>query len=242
MDYPYFSDQSFFQLLSDAIHFEMLSKETSDQYESQRFARASIINSILTIESAANCCISSIAGPSRFLDDIEKLSSFSKFDIFSKFRESDYIDRGNHKYQKVAELKKVRDASVHPKKIKIPVELSLDHEKYENLVELEFSFDASPMPQTNIDKSSMFWFSKDAQAALEAILEFYDYYFIDILKLKHEEVLGVLGNSLFLKEDYCMLFHQQFLERELKYVASLGIKQKFINLKCMRQLNVPWPL
>ena len=242
MDYPYFSDQSFFQLLSDAIHFEMLSKETSDQYESQRFSRSSIINSILTIESAANCCVSSIGGPPKVLDDIEKLPSFSKFDIFSKFRESNYIDRGNHKYQKVAELKKIRDSSVHPKKIKIPVELSLDHEKHDDLVELGLGFDASPMPQTKIDKSSMFWFSRDAKAALEAIFEFYDYYFIDILKLTHEEILGVLGNSLFLKDDYCMLFHQQFLERELEYVASLGINQNFINLKCMRQLNVPWPL
>ncbi|MDP4531199.1 hypothetical protein Q9252_03525 [Marinobacter salarius] len=242
MDYPYFSDQSFFQLLSDAIHYAKLSRNTSDQYDSQRFSRASIMNSMLTIESAANCCISSISGPSKFLGDIEKLASFTKFDIFSKFLESEYIDRGNHKYQKVAELKRIRDSSVHPKKIKIPVDLSLDHDKYEDLVLLELSFDSSPMPHTKIDKSSMFWFSRDAESALEAIFGFYDYYFVDILKLKHEEVLGLLGNSLFLGGNYCMLFHQQYLEKELEYVESIGIKQKFINLKCMRQINVPWPL
>jgi len=242
VNYPYFSDQSFFQLLSDAIHFAKISKETSDQYESQRFSRGSIINSILTIESAANCCLSSLGGPSKFLDDVEKLSSFTKLDLFSKFRESDYIDRGNHIFQKVFELKKIRDSAVHPKKIKIPVELSLDHEKYDDLVELGLSFDASPLPATKIDKSSMFWFTRDAEAALESIFAFYDYYFIDILKLKHEEVLGLLGNSVFLKEDYCMLFHQQYLEKELEYVSSLGIEQKFMDLKCMRQLNVPWPL
>lgn len=144
--------------------------------------------------------------------------------------------------KKVAELKKVRDASVHPKKIKIPVELSLDHEKHEDLVELGLGYDASPMPQTKIDKSSMFWFSGDAKAALEAVLEFYDYYFIDILKLKHEKILGLLGNSLFLKENCCVLFHQQFLKKELEYVASIGINQNFINLECMRQISVPWPL
>jgi len=242
MDYPYFSDQSFFQLLSDAIHFAKISRETSDEYESQRFSRASIVNSMLTIESAANCCISALDGPKKFLDDIEKLPSFSKFDMFSKFRESDYIDRGNHNYQKVAELKKVRDSSVHPKKLTVPVELSLDHEKYKDLVELGLSFDASPMPQTKIDKSSMFWFSRDAEAALDSIFRFYDYYFTDILQLKEEEVLELLGNSLFLSEDYCMLFQQQYLEKELEYVTSIGIKQKFINLKCMRQINVPWPL
>ena len=169
MNYPHFSDQSFFQLLSDAIHFAKLSKETSDQYESQRFSRGSILNSILTIESAANCCLASLSGPSKFIDDVEKLTSFSKYDIFSKFRESEYIDRGHHIFQKVAELKKIRDSLVHPKKIKIPVELSLDHEKYDDLVELGLSFDASPLPATKIDKSSMFWFSNDAEAALSAI-------------------------------------------------------------------------
>lgn len=239
MQYPYLSNQSFFQLLSDAIHFAKKAKSTDGQYESHRYSRASIINSILTIESAANCCLSSIDGPPKFLDDVEKLNSFSKFDMFSKFRDSDFIDRGKHQYQKVAELKKIRDSLVHPKKIKIPVELSLDHEKFENLVELGLSLDASPMPTTKIDKSPMFWLPKDAESALESIFEFYDYYFIELLKLKNEEILGLLGNLLVLADEKGMLFQQQDLGHELEYVESIGIKQKFLNLGCLPQIGIP---
>lgn len=237
MNLPYFYEQSFFQLLSDAIHFLKLAKTTSGVYQSQRFARASIINSTLTIESAANCCLSKVKGTKSFIADIDRLTPFSKFDLFSKLHESDYIDRGSHITQKVIELKKIRDLAVHPKKLKIPIEVSLDNDKYESLIEMGVNFDASPLPATKIDKSSMFWFAKDAETALSTIFDFYDYYFMDLLKLKHNEVLGMLGSGIIYGKGKFILFHQQELQSDLSYADSIGIKQRFINLNSLSQLN-----
>ena len=41
---------------------------------------------------------------------------------------------------------------MHPKKIKVPVEVSLDHESYNDFVEVEISFNTSPLSATKIDK------------------------------------------------------------------------------------------
>lgn len=73
---PYLSNQSFLQLLSDAIHFAKLSKEAGENYQSQRFARTSILHSIMSIEAAANACIANIDGAYNFTNDIDNYLQF----------------------------------------------------------------------------------------------------------------------------------------------------------------------
>lgn len=235
---PYLLEQSFFQLLSDAIYFAKLSKQTAGEYESQRFARSSIINSALTVEAAANCCISNMKGAKGLINDIDKLSPLSKFDIFSKFHDSAYIDRGSHITQRIVELKDLRNLVVHPKRKKVPVEISFDDAKYQSLVGMDLHFSGSPLPTTNVDKSSMFWLPVDAETVLRAIFEFFDYYFIDLMEFEEPQVLGILGSGIFFTEKEFFFLHQKDLKQDLNYVGSLGIKQRFINLNSLKQLNV----
>ena len=237
MNTPYHSEQSFMQLLSDAIYFYRASVETTHKYDVQRFSRSSILNSILSIEAAANCCLYHLKEAKHFVNEIEKTTSFAKLDLFAKIQSGKFIDRGCSQYQKVVELKKLRDSFVHPKKTKIPVKLSLDNDKYEDLVELGINFETKQYSATKINKSPMFWFSCDAKSALESVFEFYSYYFIDLLDLKHEEVLGLLGSAIFMNDDDCITFHPQPLIEDLAYLDEIGIKNRFINLKSLPQLN-----
>lgn len=241
MSKPYLSDQSFIQLISDAIYFYKASVKTEDKYETHRFSRASILNSTLTLEAAANCCLYHIDGSNKFINEMEKTTSFAKFDVFAKFHKNKFIDRGCHKFQQVAELKKVRDSFVHPKKIKIPVDFSIDERKYKDFTELGISFEGNPHPTTKIDKSSMFWFSNDAKSALTAIFSFYDYYFIELLEIEHKEILGLLGNAIFTDNKSCWVFHPQSLENDLYYLDNMGIKQNFIELKSVPIINTVNP-
>lgn len=232
----YLSDQSFLQLLSDAIYFLRSSEIEEDKYHIQRFSRASILNSCLSIEAAANCCIYHLNCSKNYREEIEKLTSFAKLDLYVQTQKGKIIDRGNIRFQKIKELKKIRDSFVHPKKIKIPASFSLDEEKHERHVELKITFDSSPLSATKIDKSSLFWFSSDAKIALKCVLDFFDYYFLELLELESEEVLGLVGNNLFFKEDYHWLFHPQALDADLAYLAENGINQSFIKLEVMEKL------
>ncbi|MDR4498425.1 MAG: hypothetical protein MRK02_10965 [Candidatus Scalindua sp.] len=69
------------------------------------------------------------------------------------------------------------------------------------MTEVKIEIEANPYTATKIDKSSMLWFANDAREALESVLGFYDYYFINLLELDSKEILGLLGNSIFFKKD-----------------------------------------
>ncbi|NOZ83998.1 MAG: hypothetical protein GXP60_04200 [Epsilonproteobacteria bacterium] len=237
MSNSYYSDQAFMQLISDAIYYYKKSIETKDKFESQRFARTSILNSILTLEAAANCCIYHIDSSKRFINDIEKTTSFAKLDIFAKIHNEKFIDRSSSNYQRVSELKKVRDSFVHPKKIKVPVKFSVDENKYEKFYELGITFKENPHSSTKIDKSSTFWFSADAKSALESIFNFYDYYFIELLELEHIQVLGLLADVISVDGKENFIFHEESLERGLSYLGDIGIAQKFIKLEAVPKIN-----
>lgn len=117
----------------------------------------------------------------------------------------------------------------------------VDRQNYQDLVEINVLLEASQLSATKIDKSSMFWVTRDAETALHVIFTFYDYFFIDVLKLGHTQILGLLGSSLVLKPDHSYIFHQQDIGSELQYVKDLGITQKFLNLGSLKTLNVPYP-
>lgn len=237
MTTTYHSDQSFLQLVSDAIYFYKASVETTNKYDTQRFSRSSILNSTLSIEAAANCCLHHINGSKQFIDEVEKTTTFAKLDLFALSYSKKKIDRGCFHYQKVAELKKVRDSFVHPKKLRIPVELSIDEEKHEDFIELGLNFEGNPYPATKIDRSSMFWFSNDAKSALESIFDFYGYFFVDLLELKPEEILGVLGNAIVLSNESYFTFHPRSLTEDLLYLKKIGIENRVIHLESVPQVN-----
>ncbi|EGQ7769643.1 hypothetical protein MA612_003640 [Vibrio parahaemolyticus] len=240
MTYPHLSEQSFIQLISDAIHFYRLSIDSEDQYESQMFARSSILFSTLSLESAANCCLYSLKSSRHFINDIEKTTVFAKLDLYSQISVNKHIDRSIAEFQRVSELKKVRDSFVHPKKVKIPIEFSLN-DMDENFKELGLHFEAKPMKSTKIDRSAMFWFSDDAKSALSAVMGFFEYYFKSLLDYDTKSIMALLSDTIYVNEETAYLFHNQALEKDLEFLAKHEIKQTFLNVGEYPQLNVIAP-
>ncbi|CAK1748588.1 HEPN AbiU2-like domain-containing protein [Vibrio crassostreae] len=240
MSYPHLSEQSFVQLISDAIHFYKMSIETDDPYESQRFSRSSILYSTLSLESAANCCLYSLQSSRNFINDLEKTTAFAKLDLFAQISENKHIDRSRVEFQRVSELKKVRDSFVHPKKVKIPLEFSVN-DMEGDFRELGLHFEANPMKGTGIDRSSMFWFSSDAKSALSAVFSFFEYYFVTLLNHDSKTVMALLSDAVHINEENAFLFHNKALEKDLMFLKQQKIKQTFLNLGEYKQLNVIAP-
>ena len=240
MDDFYHYDRSFIQLISDAILFYKTSEEFNDIYKGQSFARASILNSVLSLEAAANNCLYEIKAPKQFTNDFERTTTFCKFDFYAKAHKGKFIDRGCHAFQGVSKLKTLRDSTVHPKNNRIPLELSLDEDKYQNYIELGFLLDAKPCPVTQIDKNSIFWLSKDAKSALKLVFKFYDYYFVDLLKLSSIERLQLLCNSMVMG-DQAWIFHHDDVYQAFENLHKIGITQQTIDFKAMPKLNTVNP-
>ena len=237
MNQQYLYDLSFFQLLSDAIYYSRTAFESIDHPDSQRHSRSSVYSSLLTVEAVANCCIGNMNIKGSHLAELDKLNSFAKLDIYSAYRGCGYMDRGSHIFEKVKELKKLRDASVHPKEIKIPTEVTIDDEQYENYVSIKMSFTPKPLKATRLSRSSLFWQANDSRSVLSAIFAFYDYYFVDHLRMRSHDILSVLGNVVGIAGNKHMLMFPDSIDEDLAYLNSVGMKQRFINLAGIAKLN-----
>ena len=71
--------RNFGQLLSDSIFFERIARSEDDQIIQRKYARSSIVMSILTLECAANCCLNQLEANKQLKSDIDKLPFLSKF-------------------------------------------------------------------------------------------------------------------------------------------------------------------
>ena len=103
-------------LLTDSIRLAMEAQRFDDNDFRNTLARASIVSSVLYVEACANCCIDLLELPSQFGAEVDRMSTAGKLDFFlhMKFK-GRAIDRSRAEYQIYGELRKFRDAFVHPK-------------------------------------------------------------------------------------------------------------------------------
>lgn len=143
-------------------------------------ARASILSSVLFLEACANACLDTLDLGRRFSDEIDRLSTAGKFDLFLRMRpRSKPLDRSRSEFQGYSELKSLRDAFVHPKA-----------QKYDWLEWSEHS-SVSTSPKSSalgMAKIPAYCTTKDAVIALRASHRFVSYYFRDCAKLPRTQV------------------------------------------------------
>ena len=94
--------------------------------ESEIFARYAFL---LASNALENCAFSLLANSKKLssplLEDIDKLSTLNKFELFSLIHGKEVI-RGDDRYAKVKEVIKCRNAFVHPKCIMVPMKRNPD--------------------------------------------------------------------------------------------------------------------
>ena len=241
MTSPYFLSQSFITLFNDAVHMMFSSLDAvkegySPSAEAQVMARASILNSVLILESAANCCISELQGARAFLNDIDKTPPLTKLDLYAKFKKNRYLDRGNAIVSTASELLTVRNSIVHPKKQTAGVDVEKNDQRDDGKVEFNFLFDRNARKATGLDKVSYFWSPLDAKNVLKSVIDFLNYYFIELLEFEANDVLSIIGDGI-VQGDKMMIFNSELFEANLERLVEHGFNVQFWDVSNLRKLS-----
>lgn len=219
---------AFFDLLADAAFQHRHAKQATDSFVMNRFARASILASALSVECAANCLIASLDLSKKLRNEIDKLSSIGKIDLYLQLRKIDGFDLGCNEVQKIAELINARNDHVHPKSSTIATTLGLPKDEIENWV-LPLNLDGEHRKHLVIPKNAMFWSQTDSLSALKAVTGFFKYLFIDLLKSTDDELHRILPSRLEIGDTHILAVFEE-IRTELYGVSTYGIDLSFLGL------------
>ena len=137
-----------------------------------------------SLEAAANALLSSLHFKAPQYDDIEKLSTMLKFELFCKFKSSD-LERGNAKYGQIKQLITARNEFVHPKPKRIPYSIN----DQTNDIEYNVQYTKGhryPLYLYNFE-------DKHVVNALHDVLDFIGWICFDICKLSIKDGSLLLG-------------------------------------------------
>lgn len=190
IDREYLYERNFYVLFQDAANYLLDSEralENEDYDGMERYARASIINSTLLLECAANCCIDILNISSSFKNDIDKLPALSKYEYFLSIKFSDKIfDRGCREIQNASELKTIRDLIVHPKVLRA---------KWEKIDEFRSQADFGSTAILKLPKTIEEFHRNDALVCLRALCSFLDHFLRNICGFDPEIIKKILISS-----------------------------------------------
>lgn len=179
--------RAFEDLVYDAVHLLYQAHDVDEEQDEDgyqfTYVRSSILNTVLLLECAANCCIDALKLPRSFQEDIDKLPFLSKYEFFlRRVNASANFDRGCRELQQAAELKSVRDGYVHPRVSKGPW--------IEVLQVWETDSDATRM--LKIPRNPNGWCSEHGVVALKAANDFFNRFFLSWCEFDSDTVCGIL--------------------------------------------------
>jgi hypothetical protein len=183
-------------------------------------ARASILSSTLFLEACANACLDMLNLGRRFSNEVDRLPTIAKFDLFLRMRSPrSSLDRSRSELQGYLELKALRDAFVHPKA-----------QKYDWITwSEESSKPTSPRSATlDLAKIPAYCASGDAVAAVRASHCFATYILKECAKLSSVRV-----STLFYSEAGVPDFSEKVAPCWDRSIRQ-WLQEKDINVKYMR--------
>lgn len=193
MEFPHpehFVDRKFPKLLEDSIALMQEAISAHEEKWTPReglFARASILNSALLLEAAANACIDTLNLTKSFFSDIDKLSVISKFEYFLQIHKPEKIlDRGVLQVQQAQELVGMRNLIVHPKPYTT---------EWKKTDERTYSADLGETQYLKLPKSFVALKHTEALAAVKAVMAFLNYFLKDLCEIPESEVCAFLTSE-----------------------------------------------
>lgn len=179
----------FIDLLCDAIFHFRKARQSSDSYDLNRSARASITASFLSVECCANILLRELNVSKPALNDYDRLPSISKIETYRNISNCESnIDRGDNRIQKINELIKVRNNVVHLKSQNINTGIGLPEDKGEVWM-LPMRLEGELHKELGIPQCAMFWNADNALSVLHVIFDFYDYLFGSLIPQKEQAPL-----------------------------------------------------
>ena len=177
-------DRGVMTLLYDSITLGMMSQTALDNDSSMTLSRASVVATSLYVEACANSCVDLLNLSTRFGDEVDRMSTIAKLELFVQLRYKDRVlDRSRTEYQGYVELKRFRDAFVHPKAQKYDWKTWSDEES------------ESFSPQTSLlglPTIPSFCGPEVVPIALRASHAFMNYFFRDLCRMLPSHVTGLL--------------------------------------------------
>ena len=181
-------DRNFDTLLLDGIELLLRARDDDSHGRfSGTLARASIVMSLLLLETAANICLQSLALREDLYQEFDRLPVLGKFDVYlmNKFRNR-RLDRNCKAVFGARELKRLRDGIVH---------LKLHPVKWEVTWEVNGSSGTAETRRTNFLKVASnpnFWGAGDATVIMRAVHDFLFYFFRTQCKYSRNRVASML--------------------------------------------------
>lgn len=236
-------------LFGDSIFLHYRAEDCDDPVENSILAKSSVLNAALSIEAAANCCIDRLkADPDRLKgyavklrrvkagDTIEAIdparwSPLDKYSLLCLAGTGEKLKRGKKPVQQARELIELRHAYVHPQirpreVIEIPLYMEIGPGGH-------FYGEFSNAP-TNDERSNMLkiplnsWLlrSEHSRKALIATIEFFNYFFCDLLKFDATQTANFIFNIGPSNERPYALKYQEELFRTIE--DRLSIVPRFL--------------
>jgi hypothetical protein len=168
-------------MIIDSIALIEESKNAESEAYQKMLARASIMNSVLLIESVSNSCLFSLKLQGKLLDELDRLPSMSKLDYYLFALKGLHIDRGRREVELVHEILKLRDHVVHPK---------LKPGRVDGSQDFEVSYGHSNNLQIPNDTRS--WDYSLAVNILDVIIDFMCLFFLEWCEMSKGEVTKTL--------------------------------------------------
>lgn len=224
--------RSFGYLFSDAIFFERLARYEADDLVRRRYVRSSIISAFLMLECAANCCMFCFDANKQLIDDIDRLPFLSKFDLFALDGFGKKLDYSRSEVQKVKELKQIRDSVVHPKVAKAEIGKHVGGERSFSCLPHNVSFSSKPKPATGIIHNSGLWSHKDCVSALTSVVDFFNYFFHELLEVDKGLVFGLLNDAVIQDGKPAYSIYPPPLFEEIEYLRAMEINVEFMATQC----------
>lgn len=222
----------FEELFYDSVHLaymaqDQAAREDADDYSgdlhSATLARASIVSSMLTLECAANCCVDVLPWPRCLLDDIDKMPALSKLEIFLKSRDSEkMLDRGSEPTQMVEDLKGLRDRFVHPK---------VRRAEWTPVSDTTQTVDLGTSKALRLPLDTGFWGPKEAIVVLQAVTEFFNYFFIDLCELDSNQTCEILAGSGPVNLDHPASYQMDSIDELKRATEEWRIPFRFLGLQ-----------
>ena len=146
--------------------------QTAKQDEQNAISRASVSHCPLIIEALANALLSMLDNENSLSNDLEKLNTFAKLQLFCKFGSKNNLGKGDKCGQIFTDLIKLRNGYVHPKIWKESNVTVRDNGCYIT--------PEDQWPTLGISKNPAFWDGDDACQAFKCTLQAVDIYLMDV--------------------------------------------------------------
>ncbi len=183
---PLTYDRPFRALFEDGVTLLLASERSVESDESSSLARGSIACTMLLPEVAANICIESLHLESWLFGEIDRLSPLAKFDYYLKCRyRGRQIPSGVLPVQKLQELKRLRDAFVHPKRFPVHWKPSAENDG-------TYHGESKKTQFIGMSSNPTMWFDDDAVRAMKAVHEFLGFFFAGLCKMRKGAVTDLL--------------------------------------------------